>query len=486
MLCDEPNEVEVHPGESIQKAVDDVSPGGTVVIFPGTYSGTIILAKTINIRSSCEDHRDVFIAATERDPAVVLKGLPEVSVDRPSRDEGVPHIGIKHVVFRYEGSESGPISSAGIRLEGRVDIDLARCEFRDLGKGIDVAAESEATVSHCKFVNCKAGISFEGMSRKRFAVKDSLFLGPEGERKKRGSGFEVDMAGPLDLVVQATTFSNLSGVASLGEIHGLDASFTECDMHDCSSGIDVGDEDGKGTLIVRNCRFTALEYHPIYSLYSSIRVHGSGKSFVSCLSPPVGFIPATIRKPLAASSRSSVSVPEDGLTLQEAIDVSLPGGVICLSKTVEESIVLDKPLLIRGAGTSSCIRGEVFVPCGADGVVLEDLTIDSKVWSYGESVVLRGIRFRILRVDIRGGGTVELRDCNVVGGTLFNHYSRMIMLQWGTLRAFACNLNGAHVVQWRPYEGGDTGPVAAFMDRSSAETCTQYGHSRDVLIHTDS
>jgi hypothetical protein len=42
----------VHRGESIQEAVDQVSDGGVVIVEPGTYSGSIRIAKTVDIIGS--------------------------------------------------------------------------------------------------------------------------------------------------------------------------------------------------------------------------------------------------------------------------------------------------------------------------------------------------------------------------------------------------------------------------------------------------
>jgi len=151
----------------------------------------------------------------------------------------------------------------------------------------------------------------------------------------------------------------------------------------------------------------------------SVRVSGASNEMRGNLMDLCGYVPASVRKPLAPQTASlTVRVPEDYATVQEALDAVPPGGTVVLGEgRFEGAVTLWKPVTLRGAGREETILPQtISVLAGVADVLLQDLGVN---FSPEEGLlVYGGIALEGVDVSYNDGtglvlyspGTAELRN----------------------------------------------------------------------------
>ncbi|AKB79040.1 cell surface protein [Methanosarcina horonobensis HB-1 = JCM 15518] len=58
-----PVNINVHPGDSIQQAINSAKPGDTVIVYAGMYKENLVVDKSLIIVSKLEESTDTIIQA---------------------------------------------------------------------------------------------------------------------------------------------------------------------------------------------------------------------------------------------------------------------------------------------------------------------------------------------------------------------------------------------------------------------------------------
>lgn len=235
------NVVEVHEGESIKNALNEVAKGGTVKLYPGTYKESVEITKSVKLVGVGKDGEIKFDGSNynrldengkangDESEYMIRISAPDVTVD---------NIDISGLYIRKEKS----FAPVGIDVvEGASDVTISNCEIHDMG---------------CVY-NQKV----------KDVQKDILILKTEGEREKAAekkklgsyfnahaikvasygkaiSGVTVDNCRIHDVVL-----GNSEALVFNGNISGTDNKWnkiTNNTVYDCDNiGIDlIGYEEG--------------------------------------------------------------------------------------------------------------------------------------------------------------------------------------------------------------------------------------------------
>lgn len=203
---------------------------------------------------------------------------------------------------------------------------------------------------------------------------------------------------------------------------GVWEAFDRADLEELSRGID-DPQDLAGALVARgaqaddadNCTAVVVDIAPVVSdkrpPWAALGVGGLVVA-LACGGAALGM--------LRGEPGPLVVGPDGPYTrLQDAVAAAEPGSIIELQgvpgQAWSESVVLDKPVTLRGVGEARLISSEG--PCleiASEGVRLEDLDLGSVLVQAGAEV--QAVRVQLDALQIQG--VVEVQDVHLDGGSL--------------------------------------------------------------------
>ena len=143
---------------SIQRAIDSASYGDIIVVNPGIYEETVVLASGISIRGSGPSH-SIIRSSYGYQPvvwgqvvgSVVIEGM---TLERSSSilESVVVDLQSSQVVFRncrITGGQEGGVRSTGVALLSFEDCDVEA----NLGYGLQISDAAELTIKDCSIMN---------------------------------------------------------------------------------------------------------------------------------------------------------------------------------------------------------------------------------------------------------------------------------------------------------------------------------------------
>ena len=226
----------------------------------------------------------------------------------------------------------------------------------------------------------------------------------------------------IDLVIEGPSRLRSDGVAVYGS---ADASLLRVEIRgNRGHGVNVY---STGTTEIVGCRIHSNDGFAVVVQTSSATVLGRDNDLRGNGVELGLYAPSHLRTPLIAQTDCSfVQVPTDYSTVQEAIDAVAPGGVVeLLEGEFSESLVLWKPLILRGQGieatrlgapTEAAHGGSVI--SDASSIVMERMTL-RRPWSFcGPEMALQEIRVSCTDsagLELRGATNARLTSVEVSG-----------------------------------------------------------------------
>jgi len=261
--------------------------------------------------------------------------------------------------------------------------------------------------------------------------------------------------------------------------------------------------EGTAQVEVHDSRFADNKAFGVIVMSGDAQIKGTNNAFHGNGADLGGFAPASLRAPLALQTdRDQLSVPEDVVSLQEAIDAIAPGGTITISAgTFTEGVTIWKPVVIQGAGPKETVLTAlperhivISILAEAEQVTLTGLTVAESdgqgLAIYGHHVAIRDVQ--VIDNDRWGlwaGGTatVSLQDSAVSSnwvGVLIESSARVDITGCtvdGNKTGLAAGGSALVVLQDSTISENEDGLWVGSSAQLSLQNCTVSGNGGDGL-----
>ena len=261
--------------------------------------------------------------------------------------------------------------------------------------------------------------------------------------------------------------------------------------------------EGTAQVEVRDSRFADNKAFGVIVMSGDAQIRGTNNVFHDNGADLGGFASASLRAPLVLQTdRDQLSVPEDLVSLQEAIDAIAPGGTITISAgTFTEGVTIWKPVVIQGAGPQETVLTAlperhvvISILAEAEQVTLTGLTVAESdgqgLAIYGHHVAIRDVQ--VIDNDRWGlwaGGTatVSLQDSAVSSnwvGVLIESSARVDITGCtvdGNKTGLAAGGSALVVLQDSTISENEDGLWMGSSARLSLQNCTVSGNGGDGL-----
>ncbi len=407
----------VHPGESIQKAINRICPGGIIEILSGTYPETLRVDKA----------------------GIVLRGIGEVFpvVSGNGVDSTIALISSEVLIENLVVTESGN-PHAGIDLKASGCI-IKGCRLVDnSGYGISVSSDGSIIAQNTIEGNGMGGILLQSSQDCRINLNSVGSNGGDGISIETSSGNAISSNNAIGNSVSGIRLSS-SNYNSISDNTINGNTYTGCRLLSSS-----GNAIYQNTFDNINNAWSDSEntwYSPIEIEYKGnityVGNHWSDYEGRDYDGDGIGDTPYSIpggsendSYPLTnASGPRILTVCASGCdytNIQAAINAACPGDIIEIeSGNYPENVVVNKTMILRGTGSDTIVDGKstssVFcIPSGVE-VTLESMKITNGcnasgggIYSLG-NLILKGLTVSNNKASENGGGianfgTLSLRE----------------------------------------------------------------------------
>ncbi|KAK3287632.1 hypothetical protein CYMTET_4876 [Cymbomonas tetramitiformis] len=222
--------LQVKPGESVQRRIDEAHAGAVILLEPGQYEESLHIAKEVHLKA--QDGDVIFQSSSHNQPAL---HVPD------SRIGG----SIRHVTFSPKNHAGPPVRCPTVLLEGGPEGDaqaqavpagrllLEHCRVR--GGGIHISARASAVVTDADIAGgAGCGVEVDDLACVRLtrckvhscARSGMVIHGPATISEctiveNKGHGILVDQKGAIELTSTCVYGNGLSGIlmASCNKLH---------------------------------------------------------------------------------------------------------------------------------------------------------------------------------------------------------------------------------------------------------------------------
>ncbi|MEM4721999.1 MAG: right-handed parallel beta-helix repeat-containing protein [Candidatus Methanomethylicaceae archaeon] len=394
--------VTLRPGQSIQKAIDEVALGSVICLASGRWRENIMIAKSLTLRGA-------------------------------GRGQTI-----------IQGKEVGK-SAIFIKNDSEIDVVIERLTAEQTYGGLEVQGEARVMIQNSLFSKNTYGLAVGGSAK--VAIVNSVSLGNSFDGLFAGDSAEV--------TIENSSFSGNENGIFIGD----SASLTVLNSSFAANQVGIWIWDS-ANIIIEGSTFSGNRYDGLRLMKGSgnVEIHkshflrnkrcgisvGSAEAKISGTPNEMkdngadlcGFVNPRLRQPLVPQTdKTALTVPSDYNSIQEAIDAIAPGGVVTITGgTYFEGLTIWKPVKLIGVGweqtTIMPLPGRsvvISIPSESKEVYLQGLKITGgqkdEMLIYGEAI-LRDIVISLLGSTIGGFAGV------IIENSVFseNYYSRSLVV----------------------------------------------------------
>jgi parallel beta-helix repeat protein len=339
--------VTLQPGESIQQVIDQAQEGDVICLAEGTWEENIKIEKSLMLRGEGESAEEVRIVGVEG-------GHPVIRIESEEEIE----VTIENLAA-IEAKEDD-----GIQIGGKAQVSIRELQVSSNGStGLWVGDSAQVSLTD-------STVSGNGLGG--LIVVDSARVSLTDDAVSDNGRFGLRV---IDSAQVTLTDSAVSGNGEYGLWVG--------------DSVQVSLTDS----IVSDNNYCGIWANSEAHIEGSAEMRGNGADLC-------GFAPASVRKPLVPQTdRTSLSIPSDYRTVQEAVDAIAPGGTITVAPgTYTGGLILWKPLTLRGTGRDQTVlralaerRLVISIIAEAQEVKLEGMGFtgsqDDGLWIYARTTL---------------------------------------------------------------------------------------------------
>jgi len=211
----------VHPGESIQAAIDNAREGSTIYITTGSYRESLEITKSIRLEGWTWDSYMPFgITGENARPNIIPVG--DQRGIHITADEAI------EVTLHYLTIQN---AWTGIVLDGAVHASITDTIVVNCDLSVEVRGTS-SVFRNCYFESSRMGVEFTGFSEDTLTIRNCQFgVGGAGVKPVGNGGVGVKLVGNGTVAIGSSTFSDVSTGVLVGGMTSLELSasiFTDC------------------------------------------------------------------------------------------------------------------------------------------------------------------------------------------------------------------------------------------------------------------
>ena len=407
--------VTVSPGESIQQAIDAAPSDAVICLVAGRWEENLVIGKSLTLRGEGKEPKEVQIVG-------VKKGHPVIRIESEREIEVV----IENLTAaEAKGDRCAVRYPQWICPNGLQALGKAKVIIKDVqvsgngGAGLDVWGSATVSLTNSTVSNNRGdGLRVGGFAR--------VNLTNSTVSNNEESGLGVGGLATVSLTGSTVSGNGWYGLRVWGSERVSLTNSTVSGNED--DGLSVGDS---ATVEIKESIVNDNKHCGIYVYSSEAQVHGTPNTMRGNGADLCGFAPASLRKPLVPPDpRSTLAVPADYPTVQQAIDAIVPGGTIEIAAgSYEEGLTIWKPVVLRGAGQDRTVlqalpeRGLVLsIIVEVRGVRIEELKV---MGSQGTGLLFYGREITIQEAQVSGNwvGLIVWGSATVslTNSTVFNN-----------------------------------------------------------------